>query len=316
MSQQLPVISVVGPTASGKSNLAIELALAFDGECINADSMQFYRGMDIGTAKITAEEMRGVPHHLLDILDVRQEASVAVFQQGARELFEEISSRGKLPILVGGSGLYVRAALDSLEFPDTDPQVRARLEQELHEQGAGVLHRRLQEVDPDSAARIHDDRRLVRALEVWEVTGRTFTSFMPRREYVRPALQLGMNGERSQLHERINQRVEHMAQQGLLDEVRKLEEHGLREGKTASRAIGYREFLKVLDAERGDIAENYDIANAIEDTATATRQFARRQITWFNADPRVTWFDFGDSHAIDAALQVVEKSLQNPSATR
>ncbi|MDO4916842.1 MAG: tRNA (adenosine(37)-N6)-dimethylallyltransferase MiaA [Rothia sp. (in: high G+C Gram-positive bacteria)] len=316
MSQQLPVISVVGPTASGKSNLAIELALAFDGECINADSMQFYRGMDIGTAKITAEEMRGVPHHLLDILDVRQEASVAVFQQRARELFEEISSRGKLPILVGGSGLYVRAALDSLEFPDTNPQVRARLEQELLEQGAGALHRRLQEVDPDSAARINDDRRLVRALEVWEVTGRTFTSFMPRRKYVRPALQLGMNGERSQLHERINVRVEHMAQQGLLDEVRNLEEHGLREGKTASRAIGYREFLKVLDAERGDIADKYDIANAIEDTATATRQFARRQITWFNADPRVTWFDFGDSHATDAALQVVEKSLQNPSITR
>ncbi|WP_346845163.1 tRNA (adenosine(37)-N6)-dimethylallyltransferase MiaA [uncultured Rothia sp.] len=301
---QLPVVSVVGPTASGKSDLAIELALRLDGECINADSMQFYRGMDIGTAKISAEEMRGIPHHLLDILDVREEASVAVFQQRCRELTEDIRSRGKLPILVGGSGLYVRAALDHLEFPDTDPMVRARLEEELLTLGRGVLHARLAEVDPESAARVKDDRRLVRALEVWEITGRTFTSFMPNRTYVQPAIQLGLNGDRAELHTRIYTRVQKMVEHGLLDEVVELEKQGLREGKTASHAIGYREFLRILDAKR-DEHETYTVDQAIEDTAVATRQFARRQITWFNADPRVNWLRWDDPARLEKAVDLV-----------
>ncbi|MFW0110284.1 tRNA (adenosine(37)-N6)-dimethylallyltransferase MiaA [Rothia sp. P13129] len=289
----LPVIAVVGPTGAGKTDFAIELAQHLGGECINADSMQFYRGMDIGTAKVTVEEMRGIPHHLLDILDIRDEASVAIFQQQARELFDQIRSRGKYPIMVGGSGLYVRAALDILDFPPTDAQMRQRLERELIEQGRGVLLQRLQEVDPVSAARVRDDRRLVRALEVWEISGRPFSSFMPEREYYQPAVQVGINCDRAQLHQRLEARVEKMVQRGLVDEVRTLESLGLREGKTSSRAIGYREFLRLIEAE-SSASKSYSLEQAMMDTTTATRQFARRQITWFNADPRVTWLD-GDT---------------------
>lgn len=310
-SGQLPVIAVVGPTGSGKSDLAIELALELGGECVNADSMQFYRGMDIGTAKVTAEEMRGVPHHLLDILDVTQEASVAVFQSQARQLFDEIRGRGKYPILVGGSGLYVRAALDILEFPETDPAVRSRLEAELAQQGPGALLARLREVDPVSADRVKDDRRLVRALEVYEVTGRPFSSFMPTRTYYQPALQIGLNGDRAELHQRLHDRVLAMKQKGLLEEVEELEVQGLRQGKTASAAIGYREFLKALDSLRGLLpkGQEYSVDSAVEDTVTATRQFARRQITWFKADPRVHWLQWSDPHKLDQALAHIAQSI-------
>lgn len=304
----LPIISIVGPTGSGKTDLAIELALTLGGECINADSMQFYRGMNIGTAKVTTDEMRGVPHHMLDIMDVRDEASVAVFQQEARKLFDDIRGRGLYPILVGGSGLYVRAALDHLEFPETDPQVRRRLERELEELGAGVLKTRLAEVDPESAARVKDDRRLVRALEVWEVTGRPFSSFMPVRQYVSPAVQIGLNGDRAELHDRLHQRVIKMDERGLLAEVETLEAQGLREGKTASCAIGYREYLKVLDSQRGLLpgGETYTRAQAIEDTTVATRQFARRQITWFRSDERVNWLSWDDAAKLPKAEKLVQ----------
>ena len=211
-----PILAIVGATGTGKSALAIALARHLDGECVNADSMQFYRGMNIGTAKITAEEMQGVPHHLLDILDITQEASVAEFQHQARQLFADIRARGKYPILVGGSGLYVRAALDKLEFPGTDSAVRARLEQEATQQGIGVLRTRLAQVDPDSAARVHDGRRVIRALEVFEVTGRPFSAFMPVREYVSPAIQIGLDMNRKRLHERLYRRVVNMAELGLL----------------------------------------------------------------------------------------------------
>ncbi len=306
--RQLPVIAVVGPTGSGKSDLAIELALAVGGECINADSMQFYRGMDIGTAKISQEEMRGVPHHLLDIMDVREEASVAVFQSQARALFDDIIARGKYPILVGGSGLYVRAALDHLEFPETDASVRARLDKELKEQGRGALLSRLKEVDPESAARVKDNRRLVRALEVYEVTGRPFSSFMPQRKYMRPTIQIGLNGDRAQLHERLHARVVKMAERGLLREVEELERAGLREGKTASKALGYTQFLKVLDSNRGErpVGESYTAEDAIEDTTVATRQFARRQITWFNADSRVHWLDWENPNKVDESIEIIK----------
>lgn len=270
--------------------------------------MQFYRGMNIGTAKVTTDEMRGVPHHMLDIMDVRDEASVAVFQQEARKLFDDIRGRGLYPILVGGSGLYVRAALDHLEFPETDPQVRRRLERELEELGAGVLKTRLAEVDPESAARVKDDRRLVRALEVWEVTGRPFSSFMPVRQYVSPAVQIGLNGDRAELHDRLHQRVIKMDERGLLAEVETLEAQGLREGKTASCAIGYREYLKVLDSQRGLLpgGETYTRAQAIEDTTVATRQFARRQITWFRADERVNWLSWDDAAKLPKAEKLVQ----------
>ncbi|WP_237209435.1 tRNA (adenosine(37)-N6)-dimethylallyltransferase MiaA [Rothia nasimurium] len=306
-SSSLPIIAVVGPTGSGKSALAIELARAVGGECVNADSMQFYRGMDIGTAKVTAEEMRGVPHHLLDTLDVTEEASVATFQAQARQAFDEIRARGNYPILVGGSGLYVRAALDVLEFPETDPAVRARLEAELAASGPGPLLQRLRTVDPESAERVKDDRRLVRALEVFEVTGRPFSSFMPTRTYYQPALQIGLNGDRAQLHQRLHERVVAMEEAGLLAEVEALEAQGLRQGKTAPAAIGYREFLKVLDATRGHLpdGQEYSVAQAVDDTVTATRQFARRQLTWFRADHRVHWLDWSSPTLLDEALALI-----------
>lgn len=282
-----PVIAVVGPTGSGKSDLAVDLALELDGEVINADAMQFYRGMDIGTAKITEAERRGVPHHLLDILDVTEEASVSDFQRQARAAVADIHGRGKRAILAGGSGLYVRAALDVLEFPGTDPGIRARLERENEAAGTAPLLERLQNVDPVSAGRLGDARRIIRALEVFELTGRPFSSFMPSREYVQPAVQIGLDVDRDVLKERLADRVHRMVDQGLLAEVERLDAAGLRRGRTAPRALGYAQFLKVLDGEA-------DVAQAAEETIVATRQFARRQLTWFRADPRITWLGWRD----------------------
>lgn len=286
-SDRPPVIAVVGPTGSGKSDLAVELALALDGEVINADAMQFYRGMDIGTAKITDAERRGVPHHLLDILDVTQEASVSDFQRLAREAVADIHSRGKRAILAGGSGLYVRAALDILEFPGTDPEIRGRLEQEHASVGTAPLLERLRAVDPVSAGRLGDGRRIIRALEVFELTGRPFSSFMPTREYVQPAVQIGLEADREVLRGRLAERVHRMVERGLLAEVERLDAAGLRRGRTAPRALGYAQFLKVLDG-------GADVAQATEETIVATRQFARRQLTWFRADPRISWLDWQD----------------------
>ncbi|MFC9335900.1 tRNA (adenosine(37)-N6)-dimethylallyltransferase MiaA [Arthrobacter sp. NPDC057009] len=287
MAGQPPVIAVVGPTGSGKSDLAVELALSLDGEVINADAMQFYRGMDIGTAKVTEAEQRGVPHHLLDILDVTQEASVSDFQQQARGAVADIHRRGKRAILAGGSGLYVRAALDVLDFPGTNPDIRARLERENAEAGTAALLDRLRAVDPVSAGRLGDARRIIRALEVFELTGRPFSSFMPTREYYQPAIQIGLEVDREQLRDRLAVRVHRMVERGLLAEVERLDAQGLRRGKTAPRALGYAQFLKVLDGEA-------DVAQAAEETIVATRQFARRQLTWFRADPRITWLDWQD----------------------
>ncbi len=282
-----PVIAVVGPTGSGKSDLAVSLALELGGEVINADAMQFYRGMDIGTAKITDADRRGVPHHLLDILEVTQEASVSQFQQQARELISDIHGRGKRAILAGGSGLYVRAALDVLEFPGTDPLVRERLEAELAAQGTAVLLERLREVDPVSAGRLSDDRRIIRALEVHQLTGRPFSSFMPQREYFQPAVQIGLAVDREALWDRLAQRVHRMVDAGLPAEVQRLDARGLRQGKTAPRALGYSQFLWVIDGE-------WTVPEAAEATIVATRQFARRQLTWFRADPRIHWLDWQD----------------------
>jgi tRNA dimethylallyltransferase len=295
---QPPVIAVVGPTGSGKSDLAVNLALELDGEVINADAMQFYRGMDIGTAKITLAERMGVPHHLLDILDVTEEASVSDFQRQARDVIMDIHSRGKRAVLVGGSGLYVRAALDVLEFPGTDPVLRRRLEAELDDGGQEALLARLMKVDPVSAGRVSDARRIVRALEVHELTGRPFSSFMPQREYFQPAVQIGLAVDRDVLRERLALRVHNMVDNGLLAEVRRLEAAGLRRGKTAPRALGYAQFLKVLDG-------GSTVAEAAENTIVATRQFARRQLTWFRADPRITWLDW---QAPELAAQAVALS--------
>ncbi|MET4902009.1 tRNA (adenosine(37)-N6)-dimethylallyltransferase MiaA [Paenarthrobacter sp. CC6] len=297
--QARPVIAVVGPTGSGKSDLGVNIALALGGEVINADALQFYRGMDIGTAKISMEERKGVPHHLLDIMDVTQEASVADFQSECRAVIADIHSRGKHAILVGGSGLYVRAALDILEFPGTDPALRRSLEDEYEAKGLAPLRARLEEVDPVSAARLGDARRVIRALEVHGLTGRAFSSFMPQREYYQPAVQIGLSVDREELRERLARRVHRMVETGLENEVARLDTLGLRQGKTASRALGYAQFLKVLD---GDM----DVPAAAEETIVATRQFARRQLTWFRADPRISWLDWKDpgltSRAVSAIL--------------
>lgn len=288
-----PLVAIVGPTGTGKSDLALALAEHFGGEVINGDALQFYRGMDIGTAKLPETQRRGIAHHLLDIMDIREEASVANFQTDARAVIDDVARRGKLPLLVGGSGLYVRAAVDAIEFPGTDPDVRVRLESELLENGRGPLLARLNDVDPESAARVKDDRRLVRALEVYEVTGRPFTAFMPRREYVRATVQIGLDMDRELLNERLAARIRGMLEAGWLDEVRTLERQGLRGSPTAGRALGYPQLLEVLDGER-------TLESAREDTVVATRRFAKRQRTWFHADPRVHWLDAAHRGGIDA----------------
>lgn len=303
------MIAVVGPTGTGKSDLAVELALALNGEVVNTDSMQFYRGMDIGTAKLTVEDRRGVPHHLLDILDVRDEASVSAFQSAARAAIQGIHSRGRRAILAGGSGLYVRAATDVLEFPGTDPAVRARLEAEAEAGGIGTLARRLADIDPASAARLKDARRIIRALEVHEVTGRPFSSYMPHREYAQPTLQIGLDVDRPALHARLAERVHRMVAAGLVEEVRRLDAQGLREGRTASRALGYAQFLRVLDGAS-------TVGEAAEATIVATRQFARRQATWFRADPRVRWLDARRPDLVHAALAVLRGQVpETPSVS-
>ncbi|MDJ0313734.1 tRNA (adenosine(37)-N6)-dimethylallyltransferase MiaA [Arthrobacter sp. H35-D1] len=295
---ELPLVAVVGPTGSGKSELALQLAERFNGEAINADSMQFYRGMDIGTAKLPPEQRRGIPHHLMDFLSVREDTTVAAFQTMARAAIADVRSRGKLPILVGGSGLYARAALDILEFPGTDPAVRTALEDELESAGLAAMLARLTAVDPVSAARISDGKRVVRALEVHELTGRPFSSFMPVRQYVTSTVQIGLDGNRAELHRRLAARVETMVSDGLLDEVASLIPEGLRDGRTAHKALGYQQFLRVVDGTS-------TVARATEETIVATRQFARRQLTWFRADPRVQWLDWAQPDLFDAAAALV-----------
>lgn len=279
-----PVVAVVGPTAAGKSDLGVHLARALGGEVINADSMQLYRGMDIGTAKLTVEERQGVPHHLLDIWDVTVAASVAEYQRRARAEIDRLRARGRVPVLVGGSGLYVRGALDAMEFPGTDPAVRARLEGELAQEGSGALHARLAEADPEAARAIlpSNGRRIVRALEVIEITGRPFTASLPGHEAVYDTVQIGVDVARPELDERIARRVDVMWEAGLVDEVRELEKQGLREGRTASRALGYQQVLAALAGE-------CTLQEAREATIRATKRFARRQDSWFRRDPRVHW---------------------------
>jgi len=293
-SSAAALIAVVGATASGKSDLAIELALRLGGEVVNVDSMQLYRGMDIGTAKLTLDKRRGVPHHLLDIWDVTQTASVAEYQRLADQAIHEIAARGNVPVLAGGSGLYVRAALGDLDFPGTDDAVRERLEAELADGGATRLHDRLAGLDPVAAAAIlpSNGRRIVRALEVIEITGQPFSATMPSYDSGagrgRPAMQFGIRVPRPELDRRIESRVDRMFGQGLEHEVRELAgHHGLRKGKTASRALGYQQVLRFLDGD-------WTLEQARDETVRATRRFARRQEYWFRRDPRVTWIDAGE----------------------
>lgn len=304
-SSPFPIVAIVGATATGKSDLAVDLAerLGAQGvaaEVVNADAMQLYRGMDIGTAKLPQSERRSIPHHLLDVLEVTQDASVAAYQRDSRSTIAEIQAAGRIPLLVGGSGLYVRAALDQLEIPPTDPQVRAKFQELLDDIGVARLYALLSDRDPVAAAAIEprNGRRIVRALEVIELTGRPFSATMPRREYASPAIQIGLREERATLDTRIETRVEWMWAAGLLDEVRALVPRGLREGPTASRAIGYEQALAQLDGRMSQ-------EDAIAATQLATRRYVRRQESWFGADPRVEWFGSGSTGLLDGVVATV-----------
>lgn len=290
------MIAVVGPTAAGKTALSVALAETLGGEVVNADSMQLYRGMDIGTAKITEVERHGVPHHVFDVLDVTEPADVASYQRLAREAVADIRARGKRPILVGGSGLYVQAALDEMDFPGTDPVIRARLEADLALVGSAALWERLKALDAAAAAAIlpSNGRRVVRALEVVELTG-SFTASLPEPKAHIAAIRIGVDRDTPALDARIEQRVQRMWDAGLLDEVRALEKQGLREGRTASRALGYQQVL-------AHFAGEYDQAEAFRLTAQGTRRFVRRQRSWFKRDGRIEWFDAADPELIARAL--------------
>lgn len=293
--------AVVGPTAAGKSELAVELALGLGGEVVNGDSMQVYRGMDIGTAKLTVPERRGVPHHVIDLLDVHEPSTVAEFQGWARQAIADCRRRGVTPVLVGGSALYLRAVLDDFEFPGTDATVRARLEQELASAGPQALHHRLARVDPAAAAAIlpSNGRRLVRALEVVEITGRPFRAALPGHTYAFDrVVQLGIDVPREVLDARIEQRVRRMWDAGFVDEVRRLERAGLAAGRTASRALGYRQVLASLAGESTE-------EEAFAETVARTRRFSRRQDAWFRRDPRIRWLPFDASDLPRRALDAV-----------
>ncbi|MGA1158280.1 MAG: tRNA (adenosine(37)-N6)-dimethylallyltransferase MiaA [Candidatus Nanopelagicaceae bacterium] len=282
----MTLIFVVGATATGKSDLAIELAERLHGEIINADSMQLYKGMNIGTAKLSIEERRRITHHLIDILDVTEESSVAQYQALARAKIDELQAKGIPTIVVGGTGLYVKAILDELNFPEKNEEVRARLQRETEIIGAQAMHAKLAKLDPAAAAAIpaQNSRRVIRALEVIELTGKPFTANLPREGSSRypNAKQFGLVMDREKLTEKISNRVEMMWERGFVAEVKELLSRGLREGKTARAGLGYSQIIRFLD---GEISE----AEAKEDTKRATRQYARRQETWFSRDLRITW---------------------------
>ncbi|MET8232400.1 tRNA (adenosine(37)-N6)-dimethylallyltransferase MiaA [Micromonospora sp. NPDC005298] len=294
------VVAVVGPTAAGKSALSIALAHALDGEVVNADSMQLYRGLDIGTAKLTPAERDGVPHHLLDIWEVGEPASVAEYQRLARAAVDDILSRGRVPLLVGGSGLYVRAVLEHFDFPGTDPALRERLERELAEVGPAPLYARLRAADPAAADGIlpGNGRRIVRALEVIELTGAPFTASLPQPTPYYPSVQLGVDLDTGLLDERIAARVDRMWADGLVGETRELVGRGLAEGRTASRALGYQQVLRMF---AGELTE----AQARDETVRATRRFVRRQRSWFRRDPRIRWLDSAAPDLFETAVRLV-----------
>ena len=300
------VVAVVGPTATGKSDLALDLAQALgDAEIVNADAFQLYRGMDVGTAKVPPAERRGIPHHQLDVLDPTQDASVAHYQEAGRADLDAIGGRGGRAVVVGGSGLYVRALLDAMDFPGTDPDVRYRLEARAEAEGRRALHTELARLDPQAAESIgpHNTRRIVRALEVIEITGRPYTANLPRQEYVRPAVQIGLDCSREVLDARVASRVDRMWAAGLVDEVRALASPaqggtGSGLGVTAARAVGYAE---VLAWWRGELTE----AEAREAVTANTRRLARKQMGWFGRDPRVHWLDAASPDLLDEARAIV-----------
>ncbi|MGY1624925.1 tRNA (adenosine(37)-N6)-dimethylallyltransferase MiaA [Geodermatophilus sp. SYSU D00965] len=300
MTAQPPVVALVGPTATGKTALGVALARRLGGEVVNADSMQLYRGMDIGTAKPDVAERDGVPHHLLDVWHVRQAASVAEYRRLARAEIDRLRAAGTVPLLVGGSGLYVRAVLDELDFPGTDPGVRARLAAELAEAGPAVLHARLAAVDPAAAAAVlpSNGRRIVRALEVVEITGGPFRAQLPDPRPHYQAVVVGLDRDPAELDRRIAVRVDRMWAAGFVAEVEALAADGLREGPTASRALGYAQVLAQLDGA-------LTAEEARERTVSTTRRFVRRQRSWFRRDAATTWLDAARPDLADAAEALI-----------
>ena len=299
----MKLLVVCGATATGKSQLAISLAHHFDGEIVNADSMQVYRGMDIGTAKLSVEEREGIVHHLLDVLDVNQDSTVAWYQSAARAAITDIHARGKSAIVVGGTGLYIKSILDELNFPDTEPAIRKNLEKELVSIGLNALFGRLEKLDPAAAIAIDraNSRRVIRALEVIEITGKPFTANLPREASTRypQAMQFGLVMDREKLNERISVRVDRMWDEGFVSEVETLIGVGIKDGRTAQLALGYSQIIAYLEGKM-----NQDEAR--EDTKRATRQYARRQETWFSRDERITWISPVQPH-LHSVLAQLEK---------
>ncbi|MCV7032550.1 tRNA (adenosine(37)-N6)-dimethylallyltransferase MiaA [Mycobacterium sherrisii] len=297
-------LAIIGPTGTGKSQLALDVAERLGAEIVNADAMQLYQGMDIGTAKLPADERRGIPHHQLDVLHVTQTATVARYQRAAATDIEAIAARGAVPIIVGGSMLYVQSLLDDWSFPATDPAVRARWEQRLAEVGVGELHAELARRDPAAAAAIlpTDGRRTVRALEVVELTGQPFAASAPRIGTPRWGTEIvGLDCDTTILDERLARRTDTMFARGLVDEVRTLVAEGLRDGVTASRALGYAQVLAALDAADPDA-----VRDARELTYIGTRRYVRRQRSWFRRDHRVHWIDAGAATESDRARVVAD----------
>jgi tRNA dimethylallyltransferase len=300
------VIAVVGPTATGKSDLAIELAHQFDGEIVNADSMQLYEGLDIGTAKLPEAERGGITHHLLDIWPLQKSAAVAQYQSLARATIDEIHARGKTPVMVGGSGLYVRGSLDNLEFPGEDAAIRQRLYAELEQVGPEAMHARLAQLDPAAAAAIlpTNGRRIARALEVIEITGEPFTATMPGFEAIYDVLSIGL--DRDDLDDRVQRRVHHMLDIGWLEEIRQLLPLGLRASPTAGKALGYQQLMAAMDDAGAIVGGEAALAEAVEVTIRATTRFVRRQRRWFRRDPRIHWLDSADPALAERAIELAK----------
>ena len=302
------LVAVVGPTGSGKSELAIQIAehIILRGgraEIINSDSMQFYRGMNIGTAKLAPHERRGIEHHMIDVLDIRDESTAAEYQQQVRPIIESLQAKSITPIMVGGSMLYIAAALNTFEFPERDAELRQQLEVELETHGSHAMHRRVAEIDPVAASRIDPEngRRVVRALEILLLTGEPFSAALPEEtESWQPVLEIGLNSERAHLVDRLAKRVESMWAQGLVAEAESLIAEGIREGKTSSRAIGYAQALAQLD---GSLSEE----EAIAQTVQLTQRYARRQMSWFRRDERINWFDYQQEDLFDSVSELISR---------
>ncbi|MFY9191017.1 MAG: tRNA (adenosine(37)-N6)-dimethylallyltransferase MiaA [Lawsonella sp.] len=295
-------IAVIGPTGIGKSALALDLAEKFNAEIVNCDAMQQYRGMDIGTAKTPVEERRGIPHHQIDVLDVTETATVARYQKAATADIEELLEKGKVPIIVGGSMLYIQSLLDEWQFPPTDKAVRAKWETELAKRGVASLHNELAQKDPVAAETIlpTDPRRTVRALEVIELTGKPYAASKPQHNPIPKwgTKIIGLKASTEWLDPRLLKRTQKMFEEGLIEETKLLCSNGLKEGVTASRAIGYQQAIAVIDGE-------ISIEQAIEDTFIATRQYVRRQRSWFKRDDRIDWFIASTSSFPDEVLQAL-----------